>query len=127
MTDRFSLAFIAHDVHRRGGQERAAAEVLSRVATRASVTVIARTCEVPGVEWMHVGGPTRPSVLRTWAFARGARAAERRAGCTISNSIGAAAIDADVITAQFCHAAFTARYGGIRGGSALGARQNSSK
>jgi len=58
-------------------------------------------------------------VLRTWAFARAARAAERRAGCTITNAIGAAAIDADVITAQFCHAAFTARFGGIRGGGGL--------
>jgi len=117
----WSLAFIAHAVHRRGGQERAAAEILSRVATRASVTVIARTCELDGVDWMRVGGPTRPSVLSTWAFARAARAAERRAGCTITNSIGAAALDADVITAQFCHAAFTARYGGIRGGSPMGA------
>jgi glycosyltransferase involved in cell wall biosynthesis len=58
-------------------------------------------------------------VLHTWAFARAARAAERRAACTISNSIGAAALDADVITAQFCHAAFTARFGGIRGASGI--------
>ena len=120
MTD-WSLAFIAHDVHRRGGQERAAAEILSRVSPRARVTVIARTCEISGVDWIRIGGPTRPSVLRTWAFARAARTAERRAGCTITNSIGAAALDADVITAQFCHAAFTARFGGIRGGSMLGA------
>lgn len=118
---RWSLAFIAHEVHRRGGQERAAAEILTRVARRTSVTVIARACEVEGVQWTRVGGPTRPSVLRTWAFARAVLAAERRAGCTITNSIGAAARDADVITAQFCHGAFTARYGGIRGGSAIGA------
>lgn len=117
----FRLAFIAHEVHRRGGQERAAAEVLSRVARRAPVTVIARRCELDGVDWIRIDGPSRPAVLRTWAFARAARAAERRAGCTITNSIGAAAMDADVITAQFCHAAFTARYGGLRGGSGLGA------
>ncbi|MEA3248020.1 MAG: glycosyltransferase family 4 protein [Gemmatimonadota bacterium] len=120
MTD-WSLAFIAHEVHRRGGQERAAAEILARVARRASVTVIARACELDGVEWVRVGGPSRPAILRTWAFARAAAAAERRAGCTISNSIGAAAREADVITAQFCHAAFTARYGGLRGGSVPGA------
>ncbi len=116
----WSLAFIAHEVHRRGGQERAAAEILTRVARHASVTVISRVCDLPGVDWLRVGGPARPSVLRTWAFARAARTAERRAGCTITNAIGASALDADVITAQFCHAAFTARYGGIRGGSALG-------
>lgn len=117
----WSLGFVAHAVHRRGGQERAAAEILSRLATQTSVTVIARECELSGVEWIRVGGPTRPSVLSTWSFAHAARTAERRAGCTITNSIGAAALDADVITAQFCHGAFTARYGGIRGGSAIGA------
>ncbi len=116
MTD-WSLAFIAHEVHRHGGQERAAAEVLSRVARRARVRVIARVCELDGVEWTPIGGPRRPAVLRAWAFARAAAVAERRAGCTISNSIGAAAREADVITAQFCHAAFTARFGGLRGGS----------
>lgn len=119
----FSLAFIADAVHRRGGQERAAAEVLSRVAQRIPVTIIARDCDLGDlqtkVRWLPVHGPTRPSVLRTWAFARVARVAERRARCTITNSIGAAALDADVITAQFCHAAFTARFGGLRGGSGL--------
>ncbi len=115
----FSLAFIADAVHRRGGQERAAAEVLSRIATRAALTVIASECDMPGtpLRWMPIDVPRRPSVLRTWAFARAARRAEREAACTITNSIGAAAIDADVITAQFCQAAFTARFGGIRGGS----------
>ena len=117
----FSLAFIADAVHRRGGQERAAAEVLSRVARRVPVTIIATTCDLGDspVRWMPVRTPRRPSVLRTWAFARAARRAELRAGCTITNSIGAAARDADVITAQFCQAAFTARFGGLRGGSGL--------
>ena len=117
----FSLAFIAHEVHRRGGMERAAAEVLSRIARQIPVTVIARECDLGDapVKWMPIHGPSRPSVVRTWAFARAARVAERRAGCTITNSIGGAALDADVITAQFCHAAFTARFGGIRGGDGM--------
>ena len=117
----FSLAFIAHEVHRRGGMERAAAEVLSRIARQIPVTVIARECDLGDVpvKWMPIYGPARPSVLRTWAFARAARVAERRAGRTITNSIGGAALDADVITAQFCHAAFTARFGGIRGGTGM--------
>ena len=121
MTTTFSLAFVAHDVHRRGGMERAAAEVLTRVARRIPVTVIARDCELPGasVRFLPIEVPDRPAIYRTWAFARQARAAELVAGCTISNTIGAAAIDADVITAQFCHAAFTARFGGIRGGTGV--------
>jgi glycosyltransferase involved in cell wall biosynthesis len=121
MTTTFSLAFVAHEVHRRGGMERAAAEVLTRVARRIPVTVIARHCELPGtsVRFLPIDVPDRPAIYRTWAFARNAHAAERVAGCTISNSIGAAAIDAEVITAQFCHAAFTARFGGIRGGTGV--------
>ena len=118
----FSLAFIAHAVHRHGGQERAAAEILARVSRRVPVTVIASRCELPDapVQWSRVAPPARPLVLGSWTFARAAAVAERRAGCTISNSIGAAAFDADVVTAQYCHAAFTARFGGLRGGSAMG-------
>jgi glycosyltransferase involved in cell wall biosynthesis len=117
----FSLAFTAQAVHRRGGQERAAAEVLSRISRRIVVTVIAQECDLGDakVTWLPVRAPRRPSVLRTWAFARAARVAEQQANCTITNSIGAAARDADVITAQFCQAAFTARFGGLRGGSGL--------
>jgi len=98
--------------------ERAAAEVLSRVARRIPVTVIASDCDMPGapVRFERVSAPQRPAVLRTWAFARAARALETRVGATITNAIGAAALDADVITAQFCHAAFLARFGGLRGG-----------
>jgi glycosyltransferase involved in cell wall biosynthesis len=118
----FSLAFIAHEVHRHGGQERAAAEILSRVARRVPVTVIASRCELPDapVTWSKVASPMRPLVLGSWTFAREARTAERRAGCTLTNAIGASAFDADVVTAQYCHAAFTARFGGLRGGSAVG-------
>lgn len=118
----FSLAFIAHEVHRHGGQERAAAEILARVSQRVPVTVIASRCELPDapVGWLRIPPAPRPLMLGSFLFARAARAAERRAGCTLSNSIGASAFDADVITAQYCHAAFTARFGGLRGGSAMG-------
>lgn len=118
----FSLAFIAHEVHRHGGQERAAAEILARVARRVPVTIIASRCELPDapVQWSRVAPPPRPLVLGSYLFARAARQAERRAGCTLTNSIGAAAFDADVVTAQYCHAAFTARFGGMRGGSTAG-------
>ena len=117
----FSLAVVAHAVHRRGGMERAAAEVVSRVARRVGVTVLASECDVPGapIRFEQLRVPARPAVVRTWAFARAARAAEVRVGATITNAIGAAARDADVITAQFCHAAFVARFGGLRGGRGL--------
>ena len=118
----FSLAFIAHQVHRRGGQERAAAEVLTRISRRIRVTVIASQCELPGtdVTWRRVAPAPRPLALGSLLFARSARVEERRAGCTLTNCIGASAFDADVITAQYCHAAFTARFGGLRGGTVVG-------
>lgn len=117
-----TLTFVAHEVHRRGGQERAAAEVLTRLAARdVRVSVVARACELPGtnVEFHPVRVPGRPAIVRAVMFARAADAAARRAGSQLTESIGAAAGAADVITAQFCQAAFTARYGGLRGGSGL--------
>jgi UDP-glucose:(heptosyl)LPS alpha-1,3-glucosyltransferase len=117
-----SLTFVAHEVHRRGGQERAAAEVLTRLAAReVQVSVVARTCELPGapVGFIPVHVPGRPAILRAALFARAAATAARRAGAQLVQSIGAAAPEADVITAQFCQAAFTARFGGLRGGGAL--------
>jgi UDP-glucose:(heptosyl)LPS alpha-1,3-glucosyltransferase len=116
-----SLTYIAHEVHRRGGQERAAAEVLTRLAREIDVRVVARVCELPGVDarFIPVRAPSRPALLRTEVFARRAQAEAARLGSTLVGSIGAAAREADVITAQFCQAAFTARFGGLRGGSAL--------
>ena len=118
-----TLTFIALEVHRRGGQERAAAEVLSRLASDIDLTVVASVCELPGVRarFVPIRVPGRPNVLRTSLFARAATATARRIGSQLLQSIGAAAPEADVITAQFCQAAFTARFGGLRGGA--GARR----
>ncbi len=120
-----ALTFIAHEVHRRGGQERAAAEVLTRLAREVDLTVIARACELPGVtsRFVRVSAPSRPAILRTTVFARRAHAAARALGNGVVQSIGAASLEADLITAQFCQAAFTARFGGLRGGGGGAARQ----
>jgi UDP-glucose:(heptosyl)LPS alpha-1,3-glucosyltransferase len=116
-----SLTFVAHEVHRHGGQERAAAEVLTRLALDVDLTVVARVCELPGVHvrFSRVAVPGRPAVLSSALFARAAARAAVRAGSQLLQSIGAAAPEADVITAQFCQAAFTARFGGLRGGGML--------
>lgn len=116
-----SLAFVALEVHRRGGQERAAAEVLTRLAPDVDLTVIASACELPGVSVRHVPVtlPNGPTIVRTTLFARAAARAAERSGAQLVQSIGAAAREADLITAQFCQAAFTARFGGLRGGTGL--------
>lgn len=114
-----SLTFVAHEVHRRGGQERAAAEVLTRLARDVDLAVVARVCELPGARarFVPIRTPSRPALLRTALFARRAGTVARTLGSTLVESIGAAAREADVIIAQFCQAAFTARFGGLRGGS----------
>lgn len=116
-----SLAFVALEVHRRGGQERAAAEVLARLAPDVDLTVIASTCELPGVRarWLPVHLPKAPTIVRTTLFARAAAREAGRSGAQLVQSIGAATREADIITAQFCQAAFTARFGGLRGGTGM--------
>ncbi len=112
------IGIIAGEIHRRGGMERAAAEVFERIAAQHEVVAFASVCEIkaPRLTWKSVQPIRRPAVLRHWSFRRKVHSLEADAHCTITNSIGAAAIDADVITAQFCHAAFTKYYGGLRGG-----------
>ena len=116
-----SLTFVALEVHRRGGQERAAAEVLTRLAPHLDLRVVSTVCELPGVRHQHVpvSLPDAPTIVRTTLFARAAARAAERLGSDLVQSIGAAAREADLITAQFCQAAFTARFGGLRGGGAL--------
>ena len=116
-----SLTFVALEVHRRGGQERAAAEVLTRLAPDVDLRIVSHVCELPGVQHQHVQVPLpkAPTIVRTTLFARAAAREAARLGSDLVESIGAAAHEADVITAQFCQAAFTARFGGLRGGGAL--------
>ena len=119
------IGIIAGEIHRRGGMERAAAEVFERIARQYAVTAFATICEIdgPDLTWLPIHPLPRPALLRHWSFRRKVHALEASAGCTITNSIGAAAIGADVITAQFCHAAFTGLYGGLRGGAGLAQRR----
>lgn len=116
-----SLTFVALEVHRRGGQERAAAEVLTRLAPDVDLRVVSQRCELPGVRHRHVpvSLPSAPTIVRTTLFAGAAAREAGRLRSDLVQSIGAAARSADLITAQFCQAAFTARCGGLRGGGAL--------
>ena len=111
------LAFIAHGVHRHGGMERAATEVLERIGRKHEVVVIAIDCEAEAerLSWLPVSVRPRPHLSLVWTFTPKASRAERQANCSLTATIGAAARDADVIVAQFCHAAYSARYGHLRG------------
>jgi len=115
------LAFAAHGVHRRGGMERAACEVLERMANGLGwrVSVIGRTSEVQGGGFKAVRTLHRPALIGGKLFRRKAQATLAGTGADVTASIGAAAGPVDVVVTQFCHAAFTARFGGLRGGKGL--------
>jgi UDP-glucose:(heptosyl)LPS alpha-1,3-glucosyltransferase len=113
------LVYVTHQVHRRGGMERASAEVLERVGQRHETVVVAARCEVsaPRLRWEPVAGRLRPELFHVWDFRRRAGRVEKTCDSALVAAVNTSAARADVIVAQFCHAAFTARYGGLRGGA----------
>ena len=114
------LAVIANRVYRRGGMERASAEVFSRIAFTDDVTIIATECEIENghLRWLPVRAAIRrPAMLTQAMFARSAQALERAERYDLIVSVDSAARDADVVIAHFCLGIFTSRFGGLRGGS----------
>jgi glycosyltransferase involved in cell wall biosynthesis len=113
------IGYIAHQVHRRGGMERASAEVLERVAQTHETVVMAAKCEARAarLSWIPVHGVTRPEMFHVWDFRRKVKRTEQAQDCELTMAVNTSASEADVIVAQFCHAAFTDRFGGLRGGS----------
>lgn len=118
------IGYIAHKVHRHGGMERAGAEVLERIARQHKVVVIARQCDIRGenITFAPVHPLPRPNALLSWSFQREAQRVEGDIDLDLTNAVGASAREADVITAQFCHAAFHANHGTLRGGSSRSRR-----
>jgi glycosyltransferase involved in cell wall biosynthesis len=101
--------------------ERAACEVLERMAEGPDwqVSVVARSSEVRGAAFESIRTAQRPAVLGGKLFRWYAQRALGRLRPDVAASIGAATGPVDVIIAQFCHAAFTERFGGLRGGRGL--------
>ncbi|HEY0777749.1 MAG TPA: glycosyltransferase family 4 protein [Gemmatirosa sp.] len=99
--------------------ERAAFEVINRLKRDNHVVVVSRVCEIEGdnFEWVPVRGILYPSAAYGLTFAMAAQRAAKAAGCDMIYSIGSEALEADMVVTQFCHAAFLARYPGIRGGN----------
>jgi glycosyltransferase involved in cell wall biosynthesis len=113
------ITYITHQIHQRGGMERASAEVVARLAQAHDTTVIAARCELsaPRLQWLPVRGPARPEWLHVWDFRRRAQQLAATQDGQLTVSVNTSAAQADVVVAQFCHAAFTTRFGGIRGGA----------
>ena len=113
------LAVVANRVCRRGGMERASAEVFSRVAREIDTTIIATECEIADstLTWLPVHAIRRPAVLNHASFARSAEKLEHAGKYDLVVSVDSAATSADVVIAHFCLSAFSARFAGLRGGA----------
>lgn len=102
------VTIVAHDVGSVGGMERVLAELIMGLrAGGHSITVIARTCELPagtGVRFRRVRGPRRPFVVAyPWFMVAGSLAVRRwRRG--IVQATGAIVLSrVDVIAVHYCH------------------------
>jgi len=105
------VTIVAHEIHRRGGQERVTAELVEDLLARGwRVTVIARRCDLAPHERLRilgVPGPRRPALAGyLWfAIAGGIVTARSRRGVLHVNGI-VVPNRADVATVHFCHRAF---------------------
>ncbi len=105
------LTLVASDVAPVGGMERAAYELSRRLVQRGwRVTVIARSCALepgPNVRFIRLRSPSRPVSVALLADALLASLALVRQRSGLLHTINPTIINrADVITAQFCEAAF---------------------
>ena len=115
------IGMVAYRAHRHGGVERAVAEVAVRIGQDTDLELIASECSVsaPHLRFRKVKDPGGPAAYRTLAYARSASRASRESGTSMTNSVDLAILDAEVITAHFCHGAFIAAHGGVRGGESV--------
>jgi glycosyltransferase involved in cell wall biosynthesis len=102
------VTIVANDVGSVGGMERVLAELAVGLRTRGhSVTVIARTCEVPaaaGVDFHRVRGPARPFLLAYPWFVLAGSLAVRRWRRGIVQATGAVVLNrVDVVGVHYCH------------------------
>lgn len=105
-----SVTLVAHQLHERGGMERALCELIRHAHDRVDFTVVATVVEPdlrPLVRWLRVPVPTRPVPLFFGAFAAAAGVRTRDRTTDLVHAMGALIPNVvDVASVQFCHAAF---------------------
>lgn len=105
------IALVAHHARRTGGQDRYVLELARQLATRHEVHLVvvrAEGCEGSPVKVHPLGLPDRPVLWLAPRFARRARALVRREGFDVVHAVGGSLPGANVITAQYCQAAWLA-------------------
>ena len=107
------ITVVAHEVSSRGGMERAMMETVVGLLERGwQVRLLARVCEIegqPGLHWTRVRTPRKPFVIAFPLFALAAGLVLRSLGRDRHTVVTIGAIvpnRVNVITVQFCHAAF---------------------
>jgi len=111
------IGVVAQRVLRRGGMDRAAAELVQRLVPRHDVTVLAMSCDLraPRLTWIPLPQIRGRGIVRSLAFDRAVRARRAHLQGSLINSVGATGADVHVITAHWCQSAFEATCGSIRG------------
>jgi len=105
------VALVVQQVRPEGGQDRYALELARQLASRCDLDVVAIRVEgsLPStVGIRRITLPRRPALLINPIFRRLAAAIAARGRYDVVHSIGAAMSGANVVTAQFCNAAWRA-------------------
>lgn len=106
-----SIALVAHAIHFRGGQERNFAELATRLTQEYEVHLIVSEIEdIPTADMtVHcIPIPRRPMACRFPIFYGRASRFLKRHSFDIVHAIGGIVRRQDIVTAQFCHAAWIA-------------------
>ena len=107
---RLRIAFAVHDARAGGGQDQYALELVNGLSERHDVTLFARSAVGLADRVRHepIATPNRPPSLRSALFRRRVARHLANASFDIVHTVGGAFPGADVVTAQFCQAAWDA-------------------
>ena len=99
---------MVHDARPGGGQDRYVLALANHLSRRHDVTLFARTAKglASTVTFCPIDVPGRPLMLLARTFARRAQAAVSQEDWDIIHAVGGAMPGANVVTAQYCHAAW---------------------
>jgi len=103
------VAFVAHHARATGGQDRYALEMARHLTGHCDVSLVVLDADADlpaSVSIIRVGTPGLPLLLTASLFRRAARAAVARGRFDIVHAIGGSLPGVQVVTAQFCHAAW---------------------
>jgi UDP-glucose:(heptosyl)LPS alpha-1,3-glucosyltransferase len=103
------VALVAHHARATGGQDRYALEMARHLAGHCDVSLVVLDADsdLPAsASVLRVGTPGLPLLLAAPLFRRAAREAVARGRFDIVHAIGGSLPGAQVVTAQFCHAAW---------------------